>query len=223
MQNFFSHLIFMILILILSVIMMSSGSNVIKYLIVFLCLCYASWSFIRQKSGTRKTSLILSALVFAFFADYFLIFTLLAEAGLILFILFQFSILLYLYPSKIFFPTICMLAFITISVSLLLSLPKTPVIYLSVYYGSLSLFNLSGYLSAYAKSSRISGIRLILIGIFLLFLCDIHVAVWNLGRSYPVLSDAVYNWSKFAGTLIWPFYILSLVCLVFSLQENTTV
>ncbi|SHI98893.1 hypothetical protein [Parasporobacterium paucivorans] len=207
---------FLSIIVILSGLMIGNQSPDIKYLAVFLCLIYSIYGTYKRGAASIRALLIPSALFLAFMADYYLLYTRQGGAGIILFILVQSCYFLYIHPVKRILPVMAYLLLLSLAAERFFISPAGPVIILSIVYGTMSVFNIAGYIGTFIYRQNIPGKKLLLAGILLLFFCDIHVALWNLNSYISFDNNFFETWSGISGSIIWLLYLPSVVCVALS-------
>lgn len=173
---------------------------------IFLCFLYAL-SWLLESDGFHEGCFFLNAaLLFSFCADYFLIFTDLYIAGLILFCFAQLSYFLLLKRSLMSAGRYILLFLLPVFLlNFFYPLPIDAELLLSLIYISLLCGNIRG---AFKRKSPWMGM-----GLILLLLCDLHVGIFNFANYIPALSSALSGWISASTFLIWLFYIPAQVSL----------
>jgi len=185
------------------------SNEIAKFVIVAICLLIAARN--KEYALNRRDSAILTAgLVCTLIADFFLIILFVYPPGLVFFAAVQILYVLrfggkraaLLTPFAVILPTI----FFVISGDMLVAL--------AIGYAQLFVFSYICMLVALKRKVYPSPNRiLIFTGMTLFVLCDISVAVWNLGRMGVIANETV---SELAVSAIWLFYAPSQICLALS-------
>ena len=180
-----------------------------KFAIVAICLIIAS----RNKDyvlSRRDSTLLTVALAFTLIADLFLIILFVYPPGLIFFSLTQI-----LYVLRFGGKRAAMLTpLAAIMPAVLLATGGDILIVLAVGYAQLFILSYICMLTALKrKSYPIPNQILIFAGMTLFVLCDISVAVWNLGRMGVLENNYI---AELAINAIWLFYAPSQICLALS-------
>ncbi len=219
-------------------------SNICKYVSLLLCVWYGCR--IGWKEGSSRAKALCGVLVFAAAADYFLLFTDYFVTGILLFCMVQCCYCVYFGDGQgkislykmigmgLFTAALCWIGLKGWRSNEYL------LIVTAVFYASLLLQNLmkawvsllkgsvweSGEregtepVRCFWKSTAVWGAMAIL----LLFLCDIHVALYNIeGMDLSVASPLwLQTWCRAAGVLMWLFYLPSQLAVIKCIQGQST-
>ena len=191
---------------------------IIKFSLIALCFLIALCSrrFARSK---EDWAYLVAAMGLTLIADYFLVLAHNHRAGVFVFC---FVHMVYILRVSINrketirkIVSICAKGAIVLTLAMFLNLDI--LIVLTVIYAGLFIKNLVTHFK-YCRFNR----RLILTGLILFALCDIHVLMFNLPRYIPAVPLAVAEWGRF---WIWVFYtpaqfLLSLSAADMHLQIN---
>lgn len=198
---------------------MNLSPDIIKYISIILCFLFALF-------GTKKFNFILLALFFTLIADYFLLFTDIFIFGVMFFILVQIFYLLNIINNLNVFRTITLLIFLFLSVNLsiyyFLNSFEFFYIFISIYI-SLSFTNIISYSYLHNKNPLNIEYILILVGIILLLICDIHVALYNLKNFILIENSGLNNYISISGKLIWIFYLPSQIFISIASKKHPQV
>ncbi len=203
-------------------------SNLCKYAALILCVGYGC------KTGWKKGQKALCGiLLFAAAADYFLLFTDDFLLGILFFCMVQCCYSLYFVGRQgagrlwrtagigicIVLLLWCLIQAGVFGVSPDWKKAEWSLLLTSVFYASLLLQNL---IRAWTPSGKVSFWGRM--GILLLFLCDIHVALYNIeGMDFSGLRRGWMEvWCELAGVLMWLFYLPSQLCIVKCMQGKST-
>lgn len=221
-------------------------SNRLKYIALLLCAGYGMISVRKADRGIqkRKCLYLCGILLSAACADYFLLFTDAFIAGIGFFALVQCFYCLYfsrkdgmvsehlqkdnisrLFPMLGTGAGMAAMAWVCMEGGKKLwpeemagiSAADQMLCIMAIFYGCCLLWNLIGAWKA-GKGVFLFG-RL---GILFLFLCDIHVALYNIEGMHllPIIPLWLSSWCRAAGVLMWLFYLPSQLCVVKCLQEE---
>ena len=178
-------------------------ASAIKYFSIILCFLNTS---LIGKNGHDiiDTRLLQSALFLTLIADYFLLMTQYFIPGILVFCLIQIIyIIRHSRYSKFNIKLFIMIALILVILSLIARKTSLNANILLVYLGTIYAF--ISFCSVFTALSTLkykiypkNTIILIILGIGLLFLCDINVALYNLNHN-----------NCLSGFLIWFFYLPS--------------
>lgn len=227
-------------------------SNICKYVAMLLCVwygCRLGW-----KEGDSRQRALCGVLLFAAVADYFLLFTNHFILGILFFCMVQCCYCLYFggrQGSRVLCRMAGTGVCVVVLIWLLMQIGivgdtagwKREEFYLllaAVFYGSLLLQNLIKAWKPFQtvsygsvcegrsweqgkvcfRSASLWGPMAIL----LLFLCDIHVALYNIeGMDFGMVRPLwLQIWCKAAGVLMWLFYLPSQLCIVKCIQGQST-
>ena len=202
-------------------------SSICKYTALLICVWYGCRCR-REKRNVQQKALC-GVLLFAAAADYFLLFTNCFILGVCFFCLVQVCYCLYFPGEKsrngvwgMVIPGICMVLFVWCLMQTETSGDgagwkgeKYGLILAAVFYGSLLVQNLvriwksSPPICIWGKMA-----------ILLLFLCDVHVALYNIEAVYITVKMSFWFqwWCEAAGVLMWLFYLPSQLCIVKCIQ-----
>jgi hypothetical protein len=183
------------------------SSSFIKYTSVILCLLFY---FI---TNFRNKSFILAALFFAVFADYFLLFTDLYIIGTASFLLVQCFYFVHAGGLK---PFLKLMPVILCAGIIFYIITKQLLITILIIYILLSITNITRYSILIKKNRTNRENILILCGIILLLLCDIHVGLHNASSYITINNTALNSYIHLSGNLIWIFYLPSQISIAFT-------
>lgn len=200
------------------------SSSRIEYLSIISCFIFSIVIiFLLPKAYSRNYTLA-GALFFAVCADYFLLFTNNFLPGIFFFFLVQSCYFVYLHAIHVYLKHVMVLFGICLAESFILYLVFKYVDFLVPFltaYLGMTFLNIFYYGRSIKKKKSMKNFC-ILLGIILLFLCDLNVGLSNLPDFLPVYSSFLLHYSSIAPSLIWLFYLPSQVCiaLVLCLDEN---
>lgn len=188
---------------------MLNDMNILKFTAIIICFIIAV-SNSRHALDKRDGRLLILGLLFTVFADFFLVIVFEYHIGVVFFCIVQifyiqrFSSIkiLRIVPLVLIIPAV----FYAIQRDLLITLA---LIYAQLFLLSYALMILKLRKGGYPAPNNL----LIFLGMTLFVMCDISVAVWNLGRMGVILNEDVHN---FASAAIWLFYTPAQVCLAIS-------
>lgn len=198
-------------------------SSICKYAALLICVwygCRLGW-----QKGNRKQKVLCGVLLFAAVADYFLLFTDSFILGILFFCIVQCCYCLFFAGekgSRVLYRMagtgicVAVLVWCLIQAGIFGDAAgwKNTELYLiltAVFYASLLLQNL---VRAWKQSKAVSIWGRV--AILLLFLCDIHVALYNIDGER--LWKQMQLWCEAAGVLMWMFYLPSQLCIIKCIQ-----
>lgn len=219
-------------------------SNICKYVSLLLCVWYGCR--IGWKKGNFGVRALCGVLLFAAAADYFLLFTDYFITGILLFCMVQCCYCVY-FGGRQWKLSLCSMLGVGLFAAVLCWIGlkgwrsnESLLIVTAVFYASLLLQNLmKAWVSLLKGSARESGerkgtdsVRSFLkspalwggMAILLLFLCDIHVALYNIeGMDLGISSPPwLHTWCRAGGVLMWLFYLPSQLSVIKCIQGQST-
>ena len=185
-------------------------NNFIKFAIIIICVAIAA-AAARNAHDKRDGAFQLAALCLTLAADFFLVLMFAYVPGVLFFCAVQLVYIrrfggvraLALAGAALILPA----AFLILYGDLLITV--------ALIYAQLFLYNFVLMLRALPRFPRPNAV-LILLGLSLFVLCDISVAIWNLGRMGVIGNNELVF---FANSAIWLFYAPSQVCLALSAMD----
>ena len=188
---------------------MLNEMGILKFLAIIICFFIAAAGN-KHALDKKDSRLLVLALMFTVFADFFLVIAFRYHIGLILFCAVQ-----TLYIRR--FGTKKILRFLPLALIIPIvfyATQKDLLVTLALIYTQLFLLSYTLMICALRKGRYPTPNNLLIfLGMTLFVMCDISVAIWNLGRMGIITNEVVFN---FASAAIWLFYTPSQVCLAIS-------
>jgi len=197
------------------------SSATLKFLGITLCLAYSFVDLVRgyfKKYAFNKDRLVVTmAMLLTVWADSMLLNDGNYLSGVVLFILVQ---MIYLYRISMHYSSssilkssliirITLSGILVLLISIFLLEPQLIILAIVLYVVSF-LDNIRILLTNY-KCDRHTEHRLFLWGMVLFLLCDVNVAIYNIGDYITINRSILDETSRVAGSLMWFFYLPSQV------------
>jgi len=183
-------------------------NNIVKFTIIVICFIMAATN--RDGLNKRDRRLLTAAMAATLAADFFLVLIFAYLPGLVFFCAVQMvyavrcsgkRILLFM-PAVLVIPVV----FFAYADDILITLAIT---YAQLFIISYACMIKALWRGRFPKPNSV----LIFVGMTLFVLCDVNVALWNLGHMGFITNHQVIN---FASGAMWLFYAPSQVCLALS-------
>lgn len=183
----------------------ASISSIIKYVSIILCFLYVLCSKKKERSVY-----IMAGLFFTVVSDYFLLLTDYFAAGMLSFSIVQTIYCIYCSKNMKQYLLkeviqLCMIGFILLGLYNSLPIEIDMVLMLSIYY---FVHLVSNVLCSWIRSREGQGRKIFAIGMTLFLLCDIHVAIFNVGNYLSFGSSKVFQIMYAVATVAMWFYYL---------------
>jgi len=185
-------------------------ANTIKFSIIVVCFFVAAGSYFFCNSK-KDWAYLMAAMGFTLLADYFLVIAFNYRVGVFIFCFAHIAYILRVSDNKkkslqwIISPFVFGWLYYYLFGTWMSQLQT-----LAFIYAILFAVNLGTHIKRYRY---INNRRLILTGLILFVLCDIHVLMFNLPHHLPMIPTAVSDWGR---TWIWVFYAPSQILLCLS-------
>jgi len=184
-------------------------NDLIKFTAVIICFCIAATGG-RNVLNKRDSRFLLTAMLLTVFADFFLLVVYIYPVGILFFCAVQTCYNVRFGGTRVIkvllLTLILPVAFFAVHGDILVTF--------SLLYAQLFVLSYWRMLVALRKKTYPAPNNLLIfLGMTAFVLCDISVAIWNLGGMGIITNPSVVG---FAGDAIWLFYAPSQVCLALS-------
>jgi len=183
----------------------------IKFLAIVICFAIAITG--RNALNGRDYRLLSAALLFTLFADFFLVILHNYPIGVAFFCVVQVLYNVRFGGKK----RLKILPFVLVIPAVIFAVYGNILVAVSLVYAQLFFLSYAAMVRSVRKGAwPAPNSLLVFIGMTAFFLCDICVAIWNLGEINVEVSAAVANFANYA---IWLFYAPSQICLALSARR----
>jgi hypothetical protein len=190
-------------------------NDLIKFTAIIICFGIAATG--RNTLGRRDYVLLTAALAATVIADFFLVITLDYVIGVAFFCAVQ------VFYNMRFGGTarLKILPLTLIAPAVFFAIAGDILVTIALVYAQLFLLSYAAMIGALRKKAfPAPNSILIIIGMTAFVLCDICVAIWNLGR-WDIITNA--DLTSLANTAIWLFYTPAQICLALSSRKFTDI
>lgn len=190
------------------------GSSLVKYCSICLCFLYVLSQLMDKKLDKKDVGIVAGAFGFTICSDAILLFGKSFALGIMSFCVVQVLYWERLHDYKLIkLWLVVPFALLIQVVFLKLGIPVEMDLFFASFYGTMLLWN-----TGKAVSRRDQ--PLFAVGMCLFVLCDLNVAIYNLGSYVQGNGEWIHFLEPAASILMWVFYLPSQVCIACSLKTK---